>query len=143
DLSHLPLGRAVAASSAFPVLLSPVTLRNYAGNCNSAEPEWIKSALSDASASMRRRNQALEARAYLDSTNRPFIHLLDGGLADNLGLRGPLEALVAHNDASRSGHWFEMDQMRKVVLIVVNASVAPDYGAGRREKTPSLREVAQ
>jgi len=143
DLDLFPLGRAVAASSAFPILLSPVTLRNYAGSCGSPEPAWILSALADRSASTRRRNQALEARAYLDSTNRPFIHLLDGGLADNLGLRGPLEAILTHNDASRPGQWFQMDQMRKVVLIIVNATVAPDYGAGRREKAPSLREVAQ
>ena len=143
DLSHLPLGRAVAASSAFPVLLSPVTLRNYAGSCNSAEPEWIKSALSDASASIRRRNQALEARAYLDSTNRPFIHLLDGGLADDLGLRGPLEAIVTRENAGRGMPWFQMDQIRKVVLIVVNASVAPDEDADRREKSPGLREVVE
>jgi NTE family protein len=107
------------------------------------EPAWIQSTLADRSASTRRRNQALEARAYLDSTNRPFVHLLDGGLSDNLGLRGPLEAIVAHDDASRVTQWFQMDRMRKVVLIVVNASVAPDYGAGRREKSPSLRAVAQ
>src|SRR3989454_3476035 len=143
DLYSFPLGRAVAASSAFPILLSPVTLRNYAGSCDSPEPGWIQSALADTSASTRRRNQALEARAYLDSTNRPFIHLLDGGLADNLGLRGPLEAIVASDNTWRAMSWFRMDQIRKVVLIVVNASVAPDYGAGRREKSPSLREVAQ
>jgi NTE family protein len=143
DLARFPLARAVAASSAFPILLSPVTLRNYAGSCEANEPGWIQSALSESSASTRRRNQALEARAYLDSTNRPFIHLLDGGLADNLGLRGPLEVIVAHDDASRARQWFQMDEMRKVVLIIVNASVAPDYGAGRREKSPSLREVAR
>ena len=143
DLSQFPLGRAVAASSAFPILLSPVTLRNYAGNCVSPEPVWIQSALTDRSGSARRRNQALEARAYLDSTNRPFIHLLDGGLADNLGLRGPLEAIVTHNESARAGPWFQMDQMRKVVLIIVNASVAPDYSAGLRENSPSLRKVAQ
>src|SRR6266568_213081 len=108
DLARFPLGRAVAASSAFPILLSPVTLRNYAGSCDSLEPGWIQSAL-----------------------------------ADNLGLRGPLEAILAHDDAWRARQWFPMDQMRKVVLIVVNASVAPDYGAGRREKSPSLRRVAQ
>src|SRR6266567_9631563 len=68
DLSSFSLGRAVAASSAFPVLLSPITLRNYAGRCDSPEPDWIKTALADTSASTRRRNQALEARAYLDST---------------------------------------------------------------------------
>jgi len=143
DLAQFPLGRAVAASSAFPILFSPVTLRNYAGSCELPEPAWIQAALADGSTTTRRRNRALEARAYLDSTNRPFVHLLDGGLADNLGLRGPLEAIAARDDSSCAGQAFPLDQMRKVVLIVVNASVAPDYGASRREKSPSLRQVAQ
>src|SRR6185369_6528796 len=143
DLAQFPLGRAVAASSAFPILLSPVTLRNYAGSCDSPERGWIQAALANRATSTRRRNQALEARSYLDSTNRPFIHLLDGGLADNLGLRGPLEAIVARGGDVDSGQWFQMDQMRKVVLVVVNASVTPDYGASRREDSPSLRQVAR
>jgi NTE family protein len=143
DLSSFPLGRAVAASSAFPVLLSPVTLRNYSGRCDSPGPVWVQSALADAAASARRRNQALEARAYLDSTNRPFIHLLDGGLADNLGLRGPLEAIGAHDDAGRAMQLFRMDQIRKFVLIVVNASLAPDDSADRRENSPGVMDVAQ
>src|SRR5439155_24757340 len=142
-LVQLSAGPRVAASSAFPILLSPLTLRNYAGSCDSPEPDWIKSALSDASASMRRRNQALEARAYLDSRNRPFIHLLDGGLADDLGLRGPLEGIVTRENAGRGMPWFQVDQIRKVVLVVVNASVAPDEGVDRREKSPGLREVAE
>ena len=143
DLSSFSLGRAVAASSAFPVVLSPVTLRNYAGGCGLPEPEWIESALADTSGSTRRRGQALEARAYLDSTNRPFIHLLDGGLADNLGLRGPLEAIVADAPARRGSEWFPMDRMRKVVLIVVNASVTSDDAADRRENSPGVREMVQ
>ena len=143
DLSRFPLGRAVAASSAFPVVLSPLTLRNYAGSCDAPEPGWIQSALADASASTRRRNQALEARAYLDSTNRPFIHLLDGGLADNLGLRGPLDAILARDNVWRTLPRVQMDQMRKIVLIVVNASIPPDGSADRREKSPGLREVVE
>ena len=143
DLSSFPLGRAVAASSAFPIVLSPVTLKNYAGLCDSPEPDWFKSALADGSASARRRNQALEARAYLDSTNRPYIHLLDGGLADNLGLRGPLEAIAAHDSAWGARNWLPVERMRKVVLIVVNASIPPDERADRRESPPSLFEVVQ
>ena len=143
DLSSFPLGRAVAASSAFPIVLSPVTLRNYAGSCDLLEPDWIQSTLADASASTRRRNQALEARAYLNSTNRPFIHLLDGGLADNLGLRGPLEAIIARDTTGRAMPWFQMEQMRKVALIVVNATVAPDESADRREKSPGVLEVLE
>ena len=143
DLSSFPLSCAVAASSAFPILLSPLTLRNYAGSCDSPEPGWVQSTLRDASAPTRRRNQALEARAYLDSTKRPFIHLLDGGLADDLGLRGPLEGIVTSGNAGRGMPWFQVDQIRKVVLVVVNASVAPDEGVDRREKSPGLREVAE
>src|SRR6267378_490613 len=33
DLSTFPVARAVAASAAFPILLSPVTVNNYAGSC--------------------------------------------------------------------------------------------------------------
>jgi NTE family protein len=33
DLSRLPVSRAVTASSAVPILFSPVTLTNYSGDC--------------------------------------------------------------------------------------------------------------
>ena len=30
---------------------------------------------------------------YNDSVNRPYIHLVDGGVSDNVGMRGVLDAL--------------------------------------------------
>ena len=41
DLSTFPVARAVAASAAFPILLSPVTVNNYAGSCGHVEPSWM------------------------------------------------------------------------------------------------------
>jgi len=38
DLDAVPLSRAAAASSAVPVVLSPVTFNNYGGTCNSTKP---------------------------------------------------------------------------------------------------------
>mgnify|MGYP001109114586 CR=1 FL=1 len=38
DLSTFPIARAVAASSAVPILFSPMTLRNYSGQCGYREP---------------------------------------------------------------------------------------------------------
>lgn len=35
--------------------------------------------------------RARELAILRDSTNRPFFHLVDGGVADNLGLRPLLE----------------------------------------------------
>ena len=42
DLDSVPLSRAAAASSAVPVVLSPVTINNYGGTCNYVVPPWVK-----------------------------------------------------------------------------------------------------
>ena len=54
-----------------------------------------------------------------------------------------LEAIGAHDDAGRAMQLFRMDQVRKFVLIVVNASVPPDDRADRRENSPGVMEVAR
>jgi NTE family protein len=41
DLVAVPLSRASAASSAVPVVLSPVTFNNYGGSCGSGTPAWL------------------------------------------------------------------------------------------------------
>src|SRR5512136_647217 len=45
DLSPFPVARAAAASSAVPMLLSPITLRNYAGTCSFKIPERFEEVL--------------------------------------------------------------------------------------------------
>ncbi len=42
DLNAVKLSRAAAASSAVPVVLSPVTINNYGGTCNFELPPWVK-----------------------------------------------------------------------------------------------------
>ncbi len=87
DVSRVSVARAVAASSAVPVVLSPITLRNYAGSCGYETPKYILEGLEERKVSRRRFQQAVHATSYMDAEKRPYIHLLDGGLADNLGLR--------------------------------------------------------
>src|SRR5438876_400860 len=104
DLSQVPVARAVAASSAFPILLSPLTLHNYGGDhCDPDRflpPTWLKSA-SEPSNPPRRQALARNLMSYRqDLKDRPFVHLLDGGLADNIGLRGPYIAL-----SGQAGAW--------------------------------------
>jgi len=52
DLSQFSVSRAVAASSAFPVLLTPIVLKNYSANARQPEAEWIHSILDAPDASM-------------------------------------------------------------------------------------------
>ncbi len=76
-----PLALAVAASSAVPVVMSPVTLANKAGKCAAPPAPAVSPRLA-------------AADAYLDPEQRPFIHLIDGGLSDNLAVRGIIDAIA-------------------------------------------------
>ena len=42
DLHPIRLSRAAAASSAVPVVLSPITINNYGGSCGYQEPMWLR-----------------------------------------------------------------------------------------------------
>lgn len=141
DLSQLPLARAVAASSAVPVLFSPLTVRNYGGQCGYAEPEWLRAALDNRPAPSRRSRKAIEARSYLDSGARPFIHLLDGGITDNLGLRGMLERVISQEGPLGLARSLGVKEIRKAVLITVSAEAGPDLSLDRSEAVPTVTQV--
>lgn len=87
DLNRTQIARAVAASSAFPGLLDPLTLQNHAGQCNFSPPGWVRSGLLDASSNPEAYRQSTLLMSYTDRNRRPFVHLFDGGPADNLGVR--------------------------------------------------------
>jgi NTE family protein len=126
DLSKFPISRAVAASAAFPVLLTPVILKNYSAEQPQPEPQWITSILDDPMSSTRLGYVASQARSY-SNEHRQFIHLLDGGLADNLGLRGALDRAIAHEQLAQApGMPWKLP--RRVALIVVDAHTDTDYG---------------
>jgi NTE family protein len=136
DLSQFSISRAVAASSAFPVWLTPVVLKNYSAQQPEPDPKWIKSILEDPAAATRLRYMALQARTYADG-HRRFIHLLDGGLSDNLGLRGALDRAIAreHSTQVPSVPW---KLPRRVAIIVVDAHTDRDYGWDSKEHSLGL-----
>jgi NTE family protein len=136
DLSRFSISRAVAASSAFPVYLTPVVLKNYSADRPQTEPEWIQSILQNVAASTRLKYVASEARSYGDG-NRQFIHLVDGGLADNLGLRGALDRAMAREQYSRMPG-APSGLPRRVAIIVVDAHTDSDYGWDSKEHSLGL-----
>ena len=89
DLNMVKLSRAAAASSAVPFVFSPVTLNNYGGSCQSALPAWARTFSNPATASRpaaRMIKQLKELQTYEDGVHNPYIHLVDGGLADRAGV---------------------------------------------------------
>ena len=67
------------ASSALPVIFSPITLANFAGQCGFTAPQWMTRALRDRHDYVRRHAVASDLYTYLDADKRKYVHLLDGG----------------------------------------------------------------
>ena len=139
DLSGISLGRATAASSAFPGGLTPLTFQNYAGKCDYRQPEWVGLALKDhkSRVNVRRTARAENRLSYTDTEHAPrnYIHLTDGGVADNIGLREPLTAIASQNNSWSVLRLINRKQVDKLVVIVVNAATNP---ATDRDKTPNV-----
>ena len=141
DLSSYPIARAVAASSAVPIAFSPLTLRNHAGQCGYEEPAWVQSALANRAASSRRYYKASELRSYMDADKRPYIHLLDGGISDNTGMRGLLDRMLSETSPQNFARSLRAGDLQKVVLITVSAETRPDMSLDRVESVPTMFQV--
>lgn len=141
DVGKLKLGKAVAASAAFPGLFPPLVMESHAGMCGYELPPHIAAAAG---------NRALEARlhqyakgvASYTLKKRRYIHLLDGGVADNIGARGLIEALSLNASpwslVSRLPRSDGSGIIKRVVIILVNAKTAPDLRPDERARTQSL-----
>ncbi len=138
DLSNFPVARAVAASSAVPVALSPLTVRNYAGTCNYKMPEPLASVFRESDFTERQFYLANNMTPYLDAGKKPYLHLLDGGIADNLGLRAIVDRIILRGDFWKTIRITHHENVRKVVYIVVNAETHPDSSWDRSEAPPSF-----
>jgi predicted acylesterase/phospholipase RssA len=143
DLSQLSVARAVAASSAFPVLLNPLTLKNYAKADDFLVPAWVLQSRLSREIYPDRYSKARQLYSYLDVTSHPYVHLVDGGVADNLGVRTVQRALT---DAASS--WSLVPRLRDgrikhLAVIVVNARRDPEVRWDRSPIPPGDLEVAE
>lgn len=139
DLNAVRLSRAAAASSAVPVVLSSVTLNNYGGTCNMTPPAWAAPFLDtpDPPRPAARAVRSLKmAMALGDSANRPFVHLVDGGVADNLGMRGVLDSFEILQALHAIGRPTPLDSARRIVVFVVNSISAPPTNWDKSEEPP-------
>jgi NTE family protein len=140
DVDSVPLARAAAASSAVPLVLSPVTLNNYGGTCGFEFPAWA-SALQGREPGARSANRAVyrykEMQSFQDSASRPYIHLVDGGLADNLGMRSVIEVMETIENARLHGRRTRLDGVRRIVIFVVNSLSAPRTDWDKSPRPPN------
>lgn len=139
DLNAVPLSRAAAASSAVPLALSAVTFNNYGGRCKFAAPQWADAFRDPETAprpAARAVEQLQELDAYRDGVNKPYIHLVDGALSDNLGMRGVLETLEELEALKMIGQPTPLDHVHKIVVFVVNSMSLPKTDWDKSPRPP-------
>lgn len=148
DLSALEIARAVAASSAVPLVFAPLTLNNHGGQCSQKSAEaLVQSALpleeiSSPEGLKSKNRDDLQKRIehYQDAKKRPFIHLVDGGLTDNLGLSMLLDI---HDLSSQEELQERLQQwgVKRVVVINVNAQNEVTSQIDKTAAIPSTSDV--
>jgi len=151
DLDQLPLSVAVAASAAFPVALSPMSLRNYSyEECKGAIPGggWISAELTlplPRYINIEEYKRARYANALRNGKdayrNEHYLHLLDGGLVDNQGVQSLIEVLVSPHSPARILEAINSGRARRIVVIAVNARADKDNGVGENPAVPGLLKV--
>lgn len=147
SLDDLKVSTGVAASAAFPILLSPVGFRDYSGSCAGQVrgDEWARKDLSNPDTVHVNLEKYRDARYTNDLRHgeNPFrvidsLYFLDGGLADNLGTKTLrttiLEPYEDLNVLSAINH----GKIGKLVVIVVNARSDPPNKLYQATTTPGL-----
>lgn len=122
DVNKFPVARAVAASSAVPIIFNPLTLKNHAGSCGYKIPEWLPRALENPHNNPRRYREAQRQSIYLERERKPYIHLVDGGLTDNLGVQPLNDRLVTGEGLWKLMKLLGQARATKVIFVVVDAS---------------------
>lgn len=145
SIDQVPLSFAVAASSAVPLLFSPLTLQSHRSVCaeRGQQPATLDAAQGD-SARVRMLKQESNA---VGNEKRRHVHLVDGGIADNLGTRritdyvaqaggiGPVLRMLGLDETSRAG------APRRIVFITVNSERELDLPMDRSDEVPSTLAV--
>lgn len=155
DLGSFRISEAIAASAAFPFLMSPVTLRNNWDKCKYLED---KNPFNSNGYNKAVEQQYIELGNFVswrhthslrftydqDEKNKPyrrvkFVHLLDGGLSDNLAARALLRTF-GENESESIKKLIKMG-VRRILFIQVNAKSDSPNDIDMSGNIPSLFNV--
>jgi NTE family protein len=141
DIAKFPISTALAASSAVPMLLSPITLQNYAGTCGYDPPEWVKDALANRHTHPRLNRSAQSFLNFNDAKRKKYFHLVDGGISDNLALRPAIDFVTAAGGIERARQISGVEIPDHLVVIAVNAETDPDPEIDLSSASPSFTSL--
>jgi len=144
DIASFPIARAVTASSAVPVMLNPVVLRNHKGCLNASQSylqEIDKAAIENATMSSHLLETIEALKSYEERDERKFIHLVDGGITDNLGLMAFYEMVEIAGGIEAFMKLIGTKPSSRLVIVSVNASAKPRYNIESTNEIPDIEDT--
>jgi NTE family protein len=141
DLSSVRLARAAAASSAVPGVFAPVGFDNFAGTCGfDLHENMVRAFGQDVfnAAPGRATLRDRELAALQDSVAHRYLHLIDGGLSDNVGLRTVLEGLEIAMASERFRAVTGFDKLKRFAVVAVNSLADTENDWGTHETPPNV-----
>jgi NTE family protein len=82
-----------------------------------------------------------ELRELDDAVEDPYFHLVDGGVSDNLGLRGVLDYLETFEALKAADQPTPLDHVRRIIIFVVNSVSSPSTAWNLSENPPSTLSI--
>ena len=142
ELLSYPVARAVAASNGFPILFNPITLQSYRSKCAGRVPAWIRADEGKNDPLSRTHDLAQSYGLYLDADRTRYVHLLDGGIADNLALRSMINmSMVLSGDIEDFGRRFDLSRVRRILLISSDGEAESDTGTAKQKHLTGLGQL--
>ncbi len=143
NLADLPLARSTAASNGLPVLFSPITLLSFRKDCKGRDPAWFDAAQKASKANPDSRIAAAtrQAEEYLDGEQTQYVHLLDGGIVDNLGLRALINTIFLFDESPETAIDRGVVNWRRVVVVSVDGEGSQDTSWARQRLVSSIGQI--
>ena len=79
---------------------------------------------------------AAHGLAYADGSKK-FIHLLDGGIADNLGVSEPYRLLTSDDVPVSLKQDIASGRIKKIIFVMINARSFAGSGLDNSQATPA------
>jgi NTE family protein len=80
-------------------------------------------------------------QAYGDGVHRPYLHLVDGGVSDNVGMRAVLDALEISQALHEAGAPTPLDRARRIIVFIVNSLSSPPTNWDESEIPPGTVNI--
>jgi NTE family protein len=140
DLSSFAVARAVTASSAVPLLFNPVVIKNH-DKCGNKFPVILQVARNRSQKSSELQMILKGLNTYYNKEQRKYVHFVDGGITDNLGLRSVHDMLEVAGGAKSLMQRLKLRAPKRIVIISVDASTNPELLMDQTNRRPSVSET--